>query len=1042
MADPSAVYCEDLGYEFEVMDADEGGYGVCVFPDGSRCEAWSFLEGTCGESYSYCARQGYDLITKTDGQNAFSTEYAVCVHDREEIGPVTELMDLSEKATRGISPAEPSPTPPEAGVSVVGQPPSFDWRNHDGQDWITAVRPTQGSCGSCWAYSAVGVTEAIYNISTGNPNLDLDLSEEYLNSDCLLDNSCCGGSHVAALEYIRVQGIPDEACLPYVSGAGCDCFPSGNCAATCAHGGGQSSPPVCSNAACGDACGDWPSRLVSIAGFAQVPADQAQIKQTLIDKGPLAVCLGVGGKFGGYWDVGDIYRCADDSGTNHCVVLVGYDDAGGYWSIKNSWGPTDGPQLDGYWKIGYGECLIESAVYYADPLATDVQVSKTDAPDPVVAGEQLYYTVSVFNAGPLPAPQVTVTDTLPGEVDFVVDSERICTEGAIGVLTCNFGNLAVGATASTTIKVMVRPDAVANAGGPTAILNEATVSSALADSDPSNNTATAATIVEDRADLMVTKLCKPDRPLLAGETATCKIYVDNLGPSDARNVRLTDANVSDGSFTIGTVTASQGTCAPPADGVVTCNLGDLPAASLSEPGRATVTIQITAIEAMDINDVATVVSETPDPDTSNNQAQGSISVTAVADLSLTKSDSPDPVVAGKSLTYTLVVKNNGPSTATNVVVADVLPPEVAVISVNGSGASSCNAGTPGDPSDPTTCTFDSLADGASRTMTIVVQVKPDAVTDVVSDQAIIHNDGRASSDTFDPDNSDNLASAATTVQARADLDLDKSAVGAPVAGQDIHYEYQVRNLGPSLSRDVTLRDLLPAGLEFLSASVDVEGGTGSVPLPCSIAIGSNELSCPLGDIGLTNGVPIIVIVNVHIRADVPKDTKLRNSADLLSDTPDPDPDPNSNSASVTVTVDTKADLSITKTTDRDLFKPSTTVKYTIRVTNNGPSDAQNVVVVDMLPPAKTGYRVFDTGYLYDPDGCLLGGTALAPTLRCDFGTLAAGASIQFDLYFRVVGNKGEVTNTVTVRSTTVDPNLANNTAVRKNLIQGKDTGKR
>jgi uncharacterized repeat protein (TIGR01451 family) len=145
---------------------------------------------------------------------------------------------------------------------------------------------------------------------------------------------------------------------------------------------------------------------------------------------------------------------------------------------------------------------------------------------------------------------------------------------------------------------------------------------------------------------------------------------------------------------------------------------------------------------------------------------------------------------------------------------------------------------------------------------------------------------------------------------------------------------------------------------------------------------------------------------------------------------------------VSMTIDAVADLAITKTTDRDLFKPSTTVKYTIKVTNNGPSDAQNVVVVDMLPPTKTGYRVFDTGYLYDPDGCLPGGTALAPSLRCEFGTLAAGASIQFDIYFRVVGNKGEVTNTVTAASDTADPNAANNTAVRKNLIQGKDTGKR
>jgi uncharacterized repeat protein (TIGR01451 family) len=140
----------------------------------------------------------------------------------------------------------------------------------------------------------------------------------------------------------------------------------------------------------------------------------------------------------------------------------------------------------------------------------------------------------------------------------------------------------------------------------------------------------------------------------------------------------------------------------------------------------------------------------------------------------------------------------------------------------------------------------------------------------------------------------------------------------------------------------------------------------------------------------------------------------------------------------TTDVDTLADLSITKVTDRVLFKPSTTVVYTIRVTNNGPSDAQSVQVVDTLPEKKTGYWVFDNGYLLDADGCAL----VLNVLTCDVGTIAAGASVQFDVHFHVVGNKGMVTNTVTVSSDTSDPNGLNNTAVRQNLVQGKNTGRR
>ena len=89
----------------------------------------------------------------------------------------------------------------------------------------------------------------------------------------------------------------------------------------------------------------------------------------------------------------------------------------------------------------------------------------------------------------------------------------------------------------------------------------------------------------------------------AGDVATCTILVDNLGPSDARNVVVTDTHVSDGSFTI-LERERQPRRAParPLGGVVTCNLGTEPAG-----GRTTITVTETATEAQDINDCASVV---------------------------------------------------------------------------------------------------------------------------------------------------------------------------------------------------------------------------------------------------------------------------------------------------------------------------------------------------------------------------------------------------------------------------------------------------
>jgi hypothetical protein len=297
----------------------------------------------------------------------------VCVTGQGKvIGSVTELAALAEKATgcsgevqaeeRAFASAEAETytAPP------LGDPPaSFDWRSYQGYDWTTPIK-NQGICGSCWAFSAVGVAEAAHNIANDDPDLDKDLSEQYLVSDCygLFGQSCCGGWQSLALGYIRDSGIPDEGCMPYVDGDGCSCD-YGTCDSNCIYRTGGD----CSDRSCSDRCGDWASRLEQIVSTGYVPSDRQTIKQALVDTGPLAVAIGIRDDYGGYWD-GDVYRCADDSGANHAVAIVGYDDAGGYWWVRNSWGTGWGD--GGYFKLGYGECYVEEDVYYADASLPDV----------------------------------------------------------------------------------------------------------------------------------------------------------------------------------------------------------------------------------------------------------------------------------------------------------------------------------------------------------------------------------------------------------------------------------------------------------------------------------------------------------------------------------------------------------------------------------------------------------------------------------------------------------------------------------------------
>jgi uncharacterized repeat protein (TIGR01451 family) len=129
-----------------------------------------------------------------------------------------------------------------------------------------------------------------------------------------------------------------------------------------------------------------------------------------------------------------------------------------------------------------------------------------------------------------------------------------------------------------------------------------------------------------------------------------------------------------------------------------------------------------------------------------------VSPTAIADLSVTKADSPDPVTVGDNLTYTVTVTNNGPDPATSVTVTDNLPAETTFVSCSSTGGGVC-----GGSGNNRTVTFASLASGESETITFVATVNCS-----VADGTVISNTATVSSFTPDPDTTNNSATATTT----------------------------------------------------------------------------------------------------------------------------------------------------------------------------------------------------------------------------------------------------------------------------------------
>ena len=132
-----------------------------------------------------------------------------------------------------------------------------------------------------------------------------------------------------------------------------------------------------------------------------------------------------------------------------------------------------------------------------------------------------------------------------------------------------------------------------------------------------------------------------------------------------------------------------------------------------------------------------------------------------------------------------------------------------------------------------------------------------------------------------------------------------------------------------------------------------------------------------------------------------------------------DPDLSNNTASATTSVQI-ADLGILTTSDADTYKPSTAITYTLTVVNNGPGNANSVVVTDVLPLSAN-----DRVASLDPS-CTLSGV----TATCNLGTMAPLTSLAPKIVIIPKGKSGSISNTATVASTTFDPFASNNSSTK------------
>uniref|UniRef100_UPI00386EB501 hypothetical protein n=1 Tax=Methanobrevibacter sp. TaxID=66852 RepID=UPI00386EB501 len=287
--------------------------------------------------------------------------------------------------------------------------------------------------------------------------------------------------------------------------------------------------------------------------------------------------------------------------------------------------------------------------------------------------------------------------------------------------------------------------------------------------------------------------------------------------------------------------------------------------NISANSSAVITVKILADKAGDLVNNGTLVP----PYGNNITVNCTITPIPRADLEIVKLVSQKVSHYNDRVIWTLIVKNNGPDTAENAVVSDKLPAGIVYVSDDSKGAYNHKTGI---------WKLGDLPVGQFRILNIVTTVK-------VTNRTII-NFANVSSDTPDPNMTNNKCNNSTTVPPEADLVLTKDVNNKRVTvGDKVTFTIVVSNLGPDTAVNTRAYDVLPDGLKLISfkvsrGSYDPETGIWTI-----------------GDMKMGERASLTIVAEALITGVIV------NEAYVESDTYDPNMTNNYDNATVTVVKD-------------------------------------------------------------------------------------------------------------------------------------------
>ena len=600
----------------------------------------------------------------------------------------------------------------------------------------------------------------------------------------------------------------------------------------------------------------------------------------------------------------------------------------------------------------------------------DLAINKTSDKVTYKYLDNVIYTIVVTNHGPDDSFNVTVRDMLPNTLRFISASGNYDPVTGIWFI----GHLAKGQSATLTI--------TAQAIFPGIITNDANVTGSGYDVNLTNNHDNITITVPDCVILNVNKVAIGGvinitggiKNVVAGEEVIYQVLVSNHGPSTAVNVVLTD-NYQTKDLTVVAYSLDNITWIPYTKGA-NINLGDMTS------GSSILVYFKARVNASTRGIVHNVVNITTDTDDARGifSAEEHVNVMANTTLKVDKTAEIKELNPGDTIHYIITVTAGGSSDSLNVVLKDILDSTLLDVNSTTYAVDGVNKGV-----WTGSLSLGKIATGNSVTVDIWAKVLSSADRDVF-------NLVNVTSDEHPEGNTSNVSVHVRIV----DLAVDKLVNNSVPKYLDmIEYTIVVVNNGPDKSFNVTVGDLLPDGVKFISSDGRYDPDTGV---------------WFVGDLDANESVTLKIVVQVIKVGNITNNVNVTGTGH--------DSNLTNNNDSVSVNVPESVLLNITKVANSTIIVAGENVGYTVVINNYGPSVASDVVLKD----------VYNVKELFGLQYSLNGNDWFNYNEAINLGNIDVGASVT--VYFRAKVNasvRGDVLNTVNI-TTSVDDARGNFTA--------------